>query len=96
MGRVTVNIRSKLHPAGKLYALADIGDLAPAELERLEKIAERAQHLRGSRFRKDARASRLCAQAVAIVLPTLEPDVLRAMRWEDQIRVLDEWSGVAA
>ena len=93
-----VLIRSKLHPDGKTYKLADVASLDARELEELVRVGRRvAGTIARSRPTPIAnlRLSKAMGDAVAALLPELEPAVLRRLPGDERIRVLERWADLA-
>ena len=81
----TINVRSRLHPAGRRYAIVRVGDLPRAQQLQLVSIKRRAVRYR----LRPARVSRALREMAAILVPSLEPDVLGDLDDEALGRVLD-------
>lgn len=80
--RATVRISSKRHPAGKLYELLNVQDLGILEHAKVLAAAAVVDRLKIKKRRtpKDERALRLAlTESVKLVLPSIEPAVLREL-----------------
>ena len=92
-----VRIRSKWHPDGRLYSFVDVGDLGADKLERLMRlhvsVASRVDRAKKrGRFVANLQGSRALGQAVVLLLPDLEPRVLRRLPDEARCQVLQTWA----
>jgi hypothetical protein len=91
-----VRIKSASHPDGKLYSLANKEELAVAALEELIDLHRKSAALAnpGKARRTRRRLSKLLAEAVRILLPAIEPDVLRRLPDDARRQVLEHWAEV--
>jgi hypothetical protein len=90
----TVRIRSGLSRRGRAYRFADLADLPPTELLHLIEINRRAQRVRSGGFLANRRLSRELGQAVAVLLPDLEPRVARRLPDHERVRILRLWAAL--
>jgi hypothetical protein len=96
---VSVRIVSKLHPAGRLYELRGVDALTEADQRELVELHRKAAALLARPrpgLRAKFRVARAVDAAVALLLPDLEPAVLRRLPPSAGLRVLDHWAELEA
>jgi hypothetical protein len=96
----TVRIRSRWAPEGALYVLRDVAQMSERELKQLVKLRRSVRTAKllacGGRRPNEERVSRLIDRTVAMLLPDLEPRVLRELPFESRVAIVDEWLRVEA
>lgn len=97
MRRASVRIRSAIHPEGKLYEFRAAADLTDGERAELAELHRDAAALMARRWKSPAakiRMARLIEHAVEVLLPGIEPRLLRRMPDESCRLVLSTWASI--
>lgn len=94
---VTVRISSKKFPGGKLYELANVDDLGPIQHQRLAVAHQDAMVLLGSAKEltppQERALDKALGDVVKILLPKIEPAVLKETTMAHRVRILQAWIG---
>lgn len=89
----TILIRSKWYPRGRLYRLVDVEELDAESLAELVRLNRRAEEIaRRETVLRRLRMGRVVDAAVRLLMPDLEPRVLRQMPLESRLRILTAWT----
>lgn len=91
-----VRIRSRKHPAGKLYELVNIDDLGPFEHQTIVSLHARASELLQSSSALTEPQSRTLTKAlgdiVKLLMPGLEPAVLAELTNAKRSQIVQTWA----
>jgi hypothetical protein len=94
--KATVNITSKKHPRGKQYELVDLDDLSPLDHQKIvvkHADATTLMQTEGVLTPTQSRSlEKLLGDIVKILIPTLEPIVLRDLSNGQRSRILRVWA----
>lgn len=92
-----IRIRSSVHPDGRFYDLRNLGDLSAAEFRMTRRRGKRAQKILSTEPVSGANARLLLSmtdEAVTVLLPTLEREVLHELDPFQKAQIMDVWSKI--
>ena len=96
VSRETIELTSKRHPAGKRYELANLADLGPYEYATLVDRDSEARRLIASKKKltkaQEARLEQLFDDVLRLLIPSLEPSVLRELTTQQKQMIVLAWA----